>query len=77
MRPVRVRVPPGALVLKRHVQTPLAESGRSPLTCAQRNTRQGLWILDVRCLLAFGPLSDFEDHLLTFLQGLETIHLNS
>ena len=36
----------------------------------------GLGGLDVGSLLAFGALRDFELDLLTFLEGLESVHVN-
>lgn len=35
-----------------------------------------LRILDIRCLLAFGPLGDLETDFLSFLQSLEAFHRN-
>lgn len=32
--------------------------------------------LDVRCLLAFRTLGDFERHFLTFFEGLKTVHVD-
>ena len=35
-----------------------------------------LWVLDVRSLLAFRALRDFERYFLTFFQSLEAVHLD-
>jgi hypothetical protein len=39
-------------------------------------TTEGLTALDVRSLLAFRTLGDFERHFLTFFEGLKTVHVD-